>query len=189
MAHPFPVAMTANLPFVSVFHAALPVIFTQNPETGEATLCRHAVKWASELTMTIWSFMDFRGTGTKYLDENHLLYPLLWDGVAKTTISSEFRHLIRYFTFLETYSGPDAQLLDKRLFRLPKAQVRELKDSTDDFFAHLARHRDYWRDLRENENLRPPAKFKVPPRRKGFKPFPPEEEITKIIRSSKPLAS
>lgn len=222
MAHPFPVAMTANLPFVSVSHAALPVIFIQNPETGEATLCRHTVKWASGLsesqgpisvrqhiatvcrftnfyhlfsygqslsihdqTMSLWSYMDFRGTGTKYLDENHLLYPLLWDGVAKTTISSEFKHLIRYFTFLETYTGPDAQFLDRTLFRLPKAQVQDLKDSTDDFFAHLASHRDYWRDLRENENLRPPAKFRVPPRRKGFKPFPPEEEILEIIAGEK----
>lgn len=222
MTQPFPVAMTANLPFVSEAHAALPVIFVQDPKTGETTLCRHAVKWASQLsesqgpisvrkhvatvcrfmnfyhlfsdgqtlsihdqTMSIWSCMDFRGTGTKHLDENNLLYPLLWDGVAKTTISSEFKYLIRYFTFLETYTGPDAQILDRSLFRLPKTEVQELKDSTNDFFVHLARHREYWRDLRENENLRPPKRFKVPPRLKGFRSFPPEEEITEIIAGEK----
>lgn len=222
MARSHPVAVTVTIPLASVSHDALPVILMHDAETGETTLCRHAVKWATQLsesqgtisvrqhiaticrfinfyhlfsdgrrlsiheqTMSIWSYMDFRGIGTKHLDEDNPLYPLLWDAVARTTISTEFTHLIRYFTFLETYTGQDAKILERKLFRLSKAKTRELRDSSNDFYLHLARHREYWQDLRENTDLRPPKKFTAPSRAKGFRPFPPEEEIIAIIASEK----
>ncbi|MBT8155804.1 hypothetical protein KMP13_18440 [Epibacterium ulvae] len=211
MAQPFPVAVTAYLSICNCDHAALPVVFSQDPELGECNVCMDIVKWASQLsanlgtisvrqhvaavcrfmnfyhlysqgqklsvqdqTMSVFAYMDFRGTGTKHLNSDHLLHALDWDGVAKTTVSSEFK-------FLESYAGSDARTLDRRLFRLPMSEVKNLRDQTDDFFIHLAKHRHFWADLRGDDNIRTPKRFRPTSRQKGFRPFPPEEEIRLII--------
>ncbi len=220
ITRPFPVAVTAHLPLYSSDHAALPVIFFQDPESEESKVCTDAIIWASRLstalgtvsvrqhittvcrfmnfyhlyshgqtmsvqdqTISIFAYLDFRGTGTKYLSPDHPLHPLNWDGVAKTTISSEFKHLIRYFQFLESYSGPDSKTLDRRLFRLPKSEVKNLREKTNDFFIHLANYRNFWADLRADDNIGIPKRFRPTSRKNSFRNFPPEEEIKLIIRA------
>tara|TARA_R110002050_G_scaffold259366_1_gene398764 strand:- start:1997 stop:3433 length:1437 start_codon:yes stop_codon:yes gene_type:complete len=222
MPSPFPIAVTAHLPLHSRDHTALPVIFLQDPQSGESEICMEVVKWASELsaelgtvsvgqhiitvcrfmnffrlysqgqslsikdqTISIFAYLDFRGTGTKYLETDHLLYPLNWNGVAKTTVSSEFNYLIRYFRFLESHSGADAKILDRHLFLLPEREVISLQKKSNDLFIHLANQRQYWADLRADDPIRVPQRFRPTNKQNGFRPFPPEEEIKRIITTER----
>jgi integrase len=218
MAHHFPIAVTAHLPLHSRNHTALPVIFLQDPQSGESEICMEIVRWASELstelgtvsvgqhintvcrfmnffrlysqgqslsvkdqTISIFAYLDFRGTGTKYLESDHLMYPLNWNGVAKTTVSSEFKYLIRYFRFLESYSGDHAKILKRHFFLLPEREVSNLQKKSNDLFIHLATQRQFWADLRDDGPIRSPKRFRPTNKQNGFRPFPPEDEIKRII--------
>lgn len=136
-------------------------------------------------TVSIFAYLDFRITGTRHLSIDHTLSPLRWEGCAKSTVRAEFRHLSRYFSFLEKYAGNDAQALNHKLFRLSSRDVKALREQSDrDFFQHLAAHRKFWADLREGDPQLP-RRFRPTNREVGFRPFPDEVEVQQIIQAER----
>ena len=132
-------------------------------------------------TVSIFAYLDFRITGTRHLDNDHPLSPLRWDGCARNTVRAEFRHLTRYFSFLERYLGNGSQTIDHRLFKISTSEIAALRSQDNrDFFQHLASHRKYWADLRDDKDILP-RQFRPTNREVGYRPFPDEEEIRRII--------
>lgn len=135
-------------------------------------------------TVSIFAYLDFRTSGTRHLSHDHQLSPLGWLGCAKNTVRAEFRYLTRYFAFLENYAGSDAQALDHRLFRLPSIQLARLRKQDHDIFMHLASYRRFWADLTEDKGELP-RRLRPTNREIGYRPFPEEDEIQRIIAAEK----
>ncbi|MFG6574187.1 hypothetical protein ACGYLO_21740 [Sulfitobacter sp. 1A13353] len=136
-------------------------------------------------TISIFAYLDFRLTGTVHLSHGHALSPLEWNGCARNTVRAEYRHLARFFSFLEKYVGNETEALDYRLFHLfPNKVLMHSKKNEHDFLQHLASYRKFWADLREDE-AQLPQRMRPAHRKIGYRPFPDESEIQSIINAER----
>lgn len=135
-----------------------------------------------EQTYTVLAYIDFRITGTTFLNRDHPLHKLNWAGVSKATASTEFRYIIRFLQFLEDTTGHDTKSVDAKRYKLTKLSLNNLQSLSErDFFIHLSQYRKFWEENFPNNEVKDMRFMKPAKRISGHRLFPTEEEVLAII--------
>lgn len=137
-------------------------------------------------TYTLLAYIDFRTTGTNFLDHSHPLRRLNWDGVAKSTASVEFKYLLRFFEFLEHTTEGESTSLEIKRYKISSSKLEKLKSLGDrDFFIHLSQAREQWEDVYPNSDKMSLNLIRSTNRTTGHRQYPSEEEIHALISAEK----
>ena len=105
-------------------------------------------------TQLIFAYLDYRLGGTEDLDEDHILKPLDWAPVAKTTVRNEFRTIIDFLGHIERNCEKDetVTVINKVTLRLAgsgKGHYKKyLSNKYDDFLIHTKKSRKFWAEIR-----------------------------------------
>ena len=139
-----------------------------------------------EQTNTIFAYIDFRINGTHDLEDGHVLKPLDWSPVVRTTVRTEFSTIIDFLRHIEDiYDGEETITIINKV-KLTLAGLRKdhykryMRIGDKDFFIHLRKSREFWSEVR-GPKIQLPQWARPKTSNKKIRNHPTTDEVLELI--------
>ncbi|MBY6117185.1 hypothetical protein KUW09_23515 [Mameliella alba] len=143
-------------------------------------------KSIDEQSAHVFSFVDYRLSGTLHLSNQDPLKKLNWPSVRRATAKNEFNDIVEFFFFLERNGFQSTKIFSNRLRALPQSSLssfRNARASSRDMLNHLAKAREFWASHHTTSTRQMPTRGRTASEVKTFRPYPPRSEVDAIIEA------
>ncbi|WP_167648809.1 hypothetical protein [Mameliella alba] len=143
-------------------------------------------KTVEEQSAHVFSFVDYRQSGTLHLTTQDPLHRLYWAPVGQNTAKDEFRDIVEFFIFLERDGFEPKQILSNQLRALPASSISTFRNAQTypkDMYNHLIKAREFWSRYTTTSTRQMPTRGRLNPQVKTFRQFPPKAEVDAIIEA------